>query len=79
MEDMLYLYIEKMFGLTNGCRTLGRICCRLTPMTLVRSIEEAGDHLKERKDRLSVTVSEDQDILLRNALEKDLVVFVVKL
>jgi hypothetical protein len=46
VKDMLYLCIERMFGLTSGCRILERICCRLAPMILVRSTREAGDHLK---------------------------------
>jgi hypothetical protein len=76
MIDMLYLCIERMFGLTNGCKILEIIFYRLATMILVHSIEEVGDHLKEREDRPSVTVAEDQDILLRNALKEDLVVFV---
>jgi hypothetical protein len=47
---MLYLCIERMFGLTNGCRMLEIIFCRLATMILVRSIEEVGDHLKGRED-----------------------------
>jgi hypothetical protein len=39
-----------MFGLINGCRILERIFCRLATMTLVHSIGEARDHLKERED-----------------------------
>jgi hypothetical protein len=50
VKDMLYLCIERMFGLTNGCGILERICCRLVPMLLVCSTGEAGDHLKERED-----------------------------
>jgi hypothetical protein len=50
MKDMLFLCIEKMFGLTNGCRILERIFYRLVTMTLVCSKGEAGDHLKERED-----------------------------
>jgi hypothetical protein len=50
MIDMLYLCIERIFGLTNGCRILERNFCRLTTMTLVRSTEEVGGHLKERED-----------------------------
>jgi hypothetical protein len=47
---MLYLCIERMFGLTNGCRIPERIYYRLATMILVRSTEEVGDHLKERED-----------------------------
>jgi hypothetical protein len=50
VKDMLYQCIEIMFGLTNGCRILERIYCRLDPMILVCSIGEVGDHLKERGD-----------------------------
>jgi hypothetical protein len=50
VKDMLYLCIERMFGLTNGCRTLERICCRLATMILVRSTGKVGDHLRERED-----------------------------
>jgi hypothetical protein len=46
---MLYLCIERMFGLTNGCRILERIFCRLATMILVRSTEEVGDHLKGKR------------------------------
>jgi hypothetical protein len=76
---MLYLCIEKMFGLTNGCRILERFFCRLDTMILVHSIEEVGDRLKEREESLIVTAVEDLEIFLRNALAEDLVVFVAKL
>jgi hypothetical protein len=49
VKDMLYLCIKRMFGLTNGCRIPERIYCRLAPMILVHSTEEARDHLKERE------------------------------
>ena len=39
-----------IFGLTNGCRTLEIICCRLATMVLAHSIGEVGDHLRERED-----------------------------
>jgi hypothetical protein len=68
-----------MFGLTNGCRVLERIICRLATKILVHSTGKVGDHLKEREDYPSVTAAENWDILLRNALEEDLVVFVVNL
>jgi hypothetical protein len=42
--------MERMLGLTNGCRILERIYCRLDTMILVRSTKEVGDHLKERED-----------------------------
>jgi hypothetical protein len=50
VKDMLYLCIERIFGLTSGCNILERICCRLAPMILVSSTREVGDHLKERED-----------------------------
>ena len=45
-------------------------------MILVHSTGKVGDHLKENEDQPFVTVAEDQDILLRNALVEDLFVFV---
>jgi hypothetical protein len=50
MIDMFYLCIEKMFGLTDGCRILERICCGLDTMILACSIEKFGDLLKEKED-----------------------------
>jgi hypothetical protein len=50
VKDMLYLCIERMFGLTYGCRILEIIFCRLAIMILARSKREAGDQLKERED-----------------------------
>jgi hypothetical protein len=50
MIDMLYLCIEKMFGITNGCRILERIRCRIATMILACNIEKVGDHLKEKED-----------------------------
>jgi hypothetical protein len=38
-----------MFGLTNGCRILERIFCRLATMILVRSTGKVGDHFKEKE------------------------------
>jgi hypothetical protein len=35
VKDMLYLCIERMFGLTSGCRILERTVCRLSTMILV--------------------------------------------
>jgi hypothetical protein len=57
MKDMLYLCIERMFGLTYGCRILQRIFCRLATMILVRSTDEARDHLEEREDLPSIIVA----------------------
>ena len=50
VKDMLYLCIERMFGLTSGCRILEINVCRLATMILACSIERAGNHLKERED-----------------------------
>jgi hypothetical protein len=50
VKDMLYLYIERMFGLTSGCMILERNVCRLATMTLTHSIKRVGNHLKERED-----------------------------
>jgi hypothetical protein len=51
---MLFLCIERVFGLINGCRNLERIFadCRSNTMILgeVRSTEEVGEHLKEKED-----------------------------
>jgi hypothetical protein len=49
MIDMLYLCIERIFGLTNGCRILERLFCRLVTMILVRNTKEVGEHLNERE------------------------------
>jgi hypothetical protein len=38
-----------MFGLTNGCRILERIFCRLAHMNLAHSTGKAGDHSNERE------------------------------
>ena len=48
-------------------------------MILVRSTRKVEDHFKEKEASLFVTVAEDHDILQRNSLVEDLVVFVVKL
>ena len=50
MIDMLYLYIERMFGVTNGCRVLERNFCRLATMILVHSTGKVEDHFKEIED-----------------------------
>jgi hypothetical protein len=44
MIDMVYLCIERVFGLTNGCRILERNFCRLAIMILAHSIRKVGDH-----------------------------------
>jgi hypothetical protein len=50
VKDMLYLCIERMFGLTNGCKILERIFYRLATMILLHSIRKVGDHLKQGED-----------------------------
>jgi hypothetical protein len=62
-----------------GCKILEIFFCRLATIIIACSTKKAGYHLKEREDQPFVIVVEDRDILLRNALGKDLVVFVVKL
>jgi hypothetical protein len=49
-ERYVILCIERMFGLTNGCRILEIFFCRLATMILVRSTGKARDHLRERGD-----------------------------
>jgi hypothetical protein len=46
VKDMLYLCIERMFGLTNGCRILERIYCRLALVILACNTTEVGYNLK---------------------------------
>jgi hypothetical protein len=46
MIDMLYLCIERIVGLTDGCRILEKKNCKLATMTLVHSTKEVGGHLK---------------------------------
>jgi hypothetical protein len=50
VKDMLYLCIERIFGLTNGCKILERIFPRLAPTILARSTKRVWDQLKERED-----------------------------
>jgi hypothetical protein len=50
MKDVLFLCIERIFGLTNGCRILERIFCRLATMILVRSTGKDGDNLIKKED-----------------------------
>jgi hypothetical protein len=49
---MLFLCIERIFGLISGCRNLERFFAdyRSITMILVRSTREVGDRLKERED-----------------------------
>jgi hypothetical protein len=51
-KDMLFLCIERIFGLISGCRNLEEIFayCRSNTMIPVRSIEEVGERLKENED-----------------------------
>ena len=48
-ENMLYLCIERIFGLTSGCRLLERNVCKLATMIVACSIGRDGNHLKERE------------------------------
>jgi hypothetical protein len=43
VKYMLCLCIKIIFGLTNGCRILERIFCRLAPTILARSTKRVGD------------------------------------
>jgi hypothetical protein len=47
---MLFLWIERMFGLIDGCKILGRIFFKLVSMILVHSKRKDGHHLRERED-----------------------------
>jgi hypothetical protein len=51
-KDMLFLCIERIFGLISGCRNLERIFadCRSNTVILVRSTEEVGEHTREKED-----------------------------
>jgi hypothetical protein len=51
-KDMLFLCIERIFGLISGCRNLEIFFadCRSNTMILVHSTEEVGEHLKEKED-----------------------------
>jgi hypothetical protein len=51
-KDMLFLCIERIFGLMNGCRNLERIFAdyRFSTVILMRSTGKVGEHLKERED-----------------------------
>jgi hypothetical protein len=50
MKYMLFLCIERMFGLSNGCGILERNVCRLATMILVHSTRKVGDHLRNKND-----------------------------
>jgi hypothetical protein len=49
VKDMLSLCIERIFGLTNGCRILEINFCWFITMIPVRSTRKGGDHLRERE------------------------------
>jgi hypothetical protein len=44
VKDMLFLCIERMFELTNGCKILEKKNCRLVTVITVRSTGKVGDH-----------------------------------
>jgi hypothetical protein len=50
VKYMLFICIEIMFGLTNGCSILEIIFCRLVTAIPMCSIGKVGGHLKERED-----------------------------
>jgi hypothetical protein len=50
VKDMLYLCIERIFGLTRGCSILERNVYRLATMILEHSTGRVVNHLKERED-----------------------------
>jgi hypothetical protein len=49
---MLFLCIERIFGLMNGCRNLERFFadCRSNTVILVHSTGEVGELTRERED-----------------------------
>jgi hypothetical protein len=49
---MLFLCIERIFGLTSGCKNLERFFADYRSITLIpmHSTGKVGDHLKERED-----------------------------
>jgi hypothetical protein len=51
-KDMLFLCIERIFGLISGCMNLERFFadCRSSTVILVCSTEEVGEHTKEKED-----------------------------
>jgi hypothetical protein len=51
-KDMLFLFIERVFGLISGCRNLEIffVECRSNTMILMHNIEEVEEHLKEKED-----------------------------
>jgi hypothetical protein len=51
-KDMLFLCIERNFGLMSGCRNLERIFadCRSKTVILVCSTGKVGENLNERED-----------------------------
>jgi hypothetical protein len=53
-KDMLFLCIERVFGLISGCRNLELFFadCRFNTMILgdMHNIEKDGEHLREKGD-----------------------------
>jgi hypothetical protein len=53
-KDMLFLCIERVFGLTSGCKNLEIffVDCRSNIMILgeVHNTEKIGEHLREKED-----------------------------
>jgi hypothetical protein len=51
-KGMLYLCIERIFGLISGWRNLECLFadCRSNTVILVCSTEKVGEHLKEKED-----------------------------
>jgi hypothetical protein len=80
-KDMLFICIERIFGLISGCRNLERFFadCMSNTVILVRSTGEVGEHTIEKEDLHFSITTEGRDILLRNALVQVLFVFVVRL
>jgi hypothetical protein len=61
VKDMLLLCIERIFGLTSGCRTLEIIFTDYRPIIVIPvcSIGKVGDRLREREDGHYIIVAED--------------------
>jgi hypothetical protein len=51
-KDMLFLGIERIFGLISGCRNLERILadCRSNTVIIVHNLGEFGELTRERED-----------------------------
>jgi hypothetical protein len=50
-KDMSFLCIERIFGLISGCKNLERIFadCKSNTVILMHSIEEVGEHTREKE------------------------------